>query len=279
MTVTSQEPVVVDGTTLNTYAWNISTFSGRSGVPEVRGEDHVVAYRNGQRWRRKYWEPRTETWSMWVLGCDADGNAPPSGTSRRELFNQNLFALKKLFSVRHRQLAIQKTVAMPGADLVLTAQAEVIAAWDPEMVAAGTRGTFTVDMHLADPMWYGPEIVENIEPGLTVPVTNPGTAAATKMTIVFGAGLLHPYLENTTLGQLVAYDADVLAADPITLDTDLFTAKNASSASVVGKVIAEGEEYSWMTLLPGLNNLEAGRYGGGSIGGGPLTLTYRPAYL
>lgn len=276
MTTTSAEAVRVDGVTLNTYARNIATFSGRSGVPDVRGDDIAVAYRDGRTWARKRWEPRTETWSMWVAGCDPDGHIPVTG-SRAE-FNQNLNALKALFGKRRSQLALEKDVRLPSGLVTLTGKGEVISAWDPETVAGGTRATMTVDMHMADPFWYGPSQSPAALTSAGGTITNPGSACATKMAIRFNGPLTSPVLTNTTIGVAVTVDLTILTGQYVDLDTNLFTALNQVPASVLGKVTGVGA-YTWMELDPGANVFTLTRKGGGVVGAGTVAVTYLPPYL
>lgn len=268
---TTEELVTVDGVPLQTYAWNLKTLTGRLGVPGAKGGNSTVAMRSGARWRRKQWESKTETWSMWVLGCDEDGLIPPHGS--RAQFTENLMALHRLFAVRDRELDLTKTVRTPDGDLLMSALGEVVSAWDPTSMAGGTRATFSVDMHLADPFWYGQPIEFTIQPGQTaVQWEMPGTVRADRMLIHLD-NVGNATLSNDTLGVSVTTDVDLPAGETMTLDTDRFAAVTGLGANRVGRITHSGA-VSWMELAPGTNFMSLD-----GIGAGEVTVTVKPVYV
>jgi hypothetical protein len=137
MTITTDEQVLVDGTVLNTYAYNVRTLTGRDGIPGRRGENRRVAYRHGQRWQRKRFEAKSETWAMWIVGCTVDGTIPSAGA--RAQYNDNLLALQRLFGKIHAPLSLERRIRLTTGLLVLTAQAECVGTLDPSSMAGGTR--------------------------------------------------------------------------------------------------------------------------------------------
>lgn len=276
MTLTTLETYSVDGVELNTYAWNLRTLSGRSGTPPVIGENRQVVGRSGRSWQRKDYDERTETWAMWVLGCDEDGEFPVEHSTRAQ-FNANLEALKLLFGVRHRQLALEKKLLLPDGLSTRTALGEVIDVIDPDMVAGGTRATFSVSMRLADPFWYLPEETLTIDStGATL--IHPGTAIAQRMVITFTGPLTFPRLTNTTTGVSVRLNRSIDAGVSVELDTDLFTAVDSAENNLIASVFQYGSDW-WMELLPGENELTLENSNGGSVGAGSVTVTYRPPTL
>lgn len=275
MTVTTIETYKVDGVDLTTLAWNITTLGGRSGLPEVRGENTTIPFRPGTIWQEKMWGERTDTLSMWVLGCDEDGMFPVEH-SRRAQLNQNLRTLKKLFAVRHRLLELEKVVDMPDGPLTLIAQAECLSTLDPSSMAGGTRMTFTADLRFPDPFWYGEEIEETVtSEGLVI--DQPGDTLARKMEIELEGPLTNPRLTNTTLGVQVRYSGTIPEGQSVVLDTDQFTALHEATP-VIQFVTHSGSEW-WMALLDGTNSMTLDNWQGGSVGAGSAVIRYRPPYL
>lgn len=273
MTLTTTELYTVDGVDLNTLAYNIRTLSGRTGTPPVIGEDRQVVGRPGSSWQRKDYGPRQETLAMWVLGCDVDGEFPTTH-SRRAEFNQNLDILKRLFGVRHRQLALEKSVEFPDGLRTYTALGEVVDVIDPETMAGGTRATFSVGMLLADPFWYLPEEEDTIDAaGATI--TNPGSAVAQKMQIVFEGPLTFPRLTNVDLGVEVRLGRSLTLGQSVTLDTDRFTAVDQGGVNSIAVVSQFGADW-WMELAPGPNDMTLTNSNGGAVGAGSVTVTYSP---
>lgn len=266
MTLTTTETVTVDGVDLNTLAYNIETLSGRDALPPRRGENKGIAYRQGKRWNRKQFDQKVETWAMWVRGCDVDGVVP--GTGDRAEYNKNLFMLKQLFGKIHAPLALQRKILMPSGLLVLTAEGECNGTMEPTIV--GNRATlarFTADIEMADPFWYGAQMAVPVSTALSF--NNPGTAITTKMVVRLGPGT-NAKLTNLQTGTWLQYQGTIPAGSYVDIDTDLFTAKGNGVTNEIAK-IRHGGSWSWMDLLPGVNNF--------TLTAGTATITTKPAYL
>ena len=274
--MTTVEELLVDGELLNTYAYNLTTWSGRSGTPPIVGENRQVVGRPGSSWQRKDFGERIEMWSMWVLGCDEDGLFPVEH-SRRAQFNANLDALKRLFGVRHRELALTRKLLMPSGLVTHTASGEVVNALDPQTMAGATRATFSVEMRLADPFWYG-EVVNATVDSTGAEVTNPGTTMAQKMQLVFTGPLTFPRLVNTDIGVEVRLNRSLTGGQTVTLDTDLFTAVTNTSDNAIADVLQFGSDW-WMELLPGANSMALNNWTGGAVGSGSVAVSFLPPYL
>lgn len=275
MTATTIETWTADGVLLNTYAWNIRTLSERSGLPPTRGENDSIPYRPGRLWVPKMYDQRTVPLAMWIVGCDEDGLLP-TDHSRRAQLNANEDALLRVFGVRHRQIEIVRVKEMPAGPLTLTGLVECSGTMSPSTMAGGTRATLTVDLLMADPFWYGAELIETIDAG-GLTVTHPGSAPALDMEIVLNGPLNNPRLRNATTGVEVRYFGTLGSGVSVTLDTANFTAVRGVD-NVVGSIRHLGAP-QWMTLLPGENVLTLDNWQGGSVGAGSAVLTYRPPYL
>ena len=275
MTVTTQETYTVDGTVLNTLAYNLSTLTGRVLTADVRGENRQIPFRRGATWVPKEYGELTETWVMWVVGADVDGLVPAAGV--RAQFNQNLDSLKRLFGVRHRLLSLQKQVLLPSGLVTLSAEGECVGSLDPTVQAGGSRAVFTADLNIPDGCWYGPAEQDVIDSGGAV-VTNPGSMLARKMTITLDGPLSNPKLTNTTLGIDVRWEGDLAGGEQIVLDVDAFTAVRDGSENVVSEVVHNGSYY-WCELVPGVNTFTLENHNGGAVGAGTATIDYEPPYL
>lgn len=273
MANTTTEIYSVDGVELNTYAWNLSTLTGRMGTSPVVGENRTIVGRPGTSWQRKEFGERIETWAMWVAGCDDDG-VIPTLFSERAGYNKNLDDLKRVFGVRHRELELQKILEFPDGPVTYTGKGEVIDVIEPSMIAYNTVAAFTVTMLMCDPFWYLPEEIEVIT-GAGVVLNNPGTAIAQKLSIKFTGPLTFPRLTNTTLGVMVRLNRTLGVGEEVTLDTDLFTAVTETSNNAISSVFQYGSDW-WMELIPGNNTLTLDNSNGGALGAGSVTLTYLP---
>lgn len=268
--LTTTEVALVDGTPLNTLAYNIETLTGREGIPPRRGENSKIAYRNGAAWRRKRYDQKTETWAMWVRGADEDGNIPAHG--QRAEFNSNLQMLKELFGKIYEPLNLERRILMPSGLLVLTAQAECVSTLDPSMLVRATAAKFSADLEFADPFWYGVETTVPLVAGANV-FTHPGTALADHMEITFTGPATNPSLSNDDLGILLQYTGEINTGHSVTFDTSIFTALHSTNGNVIGAVTHTGS-VPWMELKPGAQTL--------TLSGGPgvtASVVFKPPYL
>lgn len=277
MTETTEETYEVDGVVLNTYASNLQTLTGRSSTPPLKGENVEIPYRRGRRWEPKAEDEKVETWTMWVVGADADGMVPPEGA--RAQFNANLLALKRLFGVRHRQLALVKKLRFPDGLREFSALGEVTGAIEPTVGAAGTRAVFSVDMTLADPFWYGEEVTETIAPMTATTVENPGTAAARDLAIRLIGPLTNPRILRSTDPEIqVRYQGLIASGSYVDLDVGNYLATDDLGNNVVGRVSHAGS-LTWMELLPGENDITLDSWTSlSSPGAGSAQIVYRPPY-
>lgn len=262
----------VDGVSLHTWAWAIETLNGREGLPPRRGENAVVAYRRGEVWRPKVFGARELSLVMWVKGSDADGVIPGAGA--RAQFRQNLESLKSLFGVIERELVLTRRVQTLASLLVQTGKAECVGTLEPNM-RGNTLAGFVVDLLMADPFWYGTQVVGSV-PVAGATLTNAGTATVRKMVIRLNGPLTNPQLvnQNTSPITAVSYVGTIAGGEWVDLDTDNYTARNQLGASVIGNVTHSGDR-SWMKLLPGANAMLLNV----SAGTGNAQITYSPAYL
>jgi hypothetical protein len=257
-----------------TYAYNVATLAGRERLPPKVGDNIRIPYRNGRIWKPKTYDQQVITLGMWVIGSDVNGNIP---VNSRGQFNSNLRALRKIFAPTGRQLQLQRVMQyLTGAE-THTAQGEASSQMDltPSTIRAGS---FTVDITMADPWWYGPPIVTTLNAGTTV-IAHPGDAEATAMTITFFGPLSTPRLTNQSISPVVnvTYLGSIPSGQTVTLDCTAFTAINQIGTSVIGSITHSGS-LRWMLLEPGSNTMVLDDAAGGSVGAGSCTVTFSPPY-
>jgi hypothetical protein len=262
----------VNGTSLNTLAWNIETLTGRSKAPLLRGDDIQVPYRPGAIWREKTPDSRVLTLAMWVLGCNSDGTLPSMST--RAKFNENRDALTRLFYHPEAQLSLTKRWLTGAGVQSATALAELVGDMDPTMI--GNDGAqFVVDLKLADPYFYGVSSVFNL--GVTTgAVTNLGHDRIKKGLLRFNGPLTNPRLTNSTPNPdiWVQYAGVIAGGDWVELNIDLFTAKNQAGTTVISAISHDGAK-RWMELLVGSNSMALTA----DAGAGNITLTTQAPYV
>jgi len=269
----------VDGTSLQTYAMNISTLGGgRDSVPTWRGDNSEVAYRRGGSWRQKTPEQRVITLAMWVQGTDSNGNV--TGMGQRAQFRENIRAIKQLFwNDRGVEVALKKKWLHTDGTTVksATAQAQLV-----NDLAYDMQGEFSaviaVDLLLADPFFYGVEVTQAV-PYQTTPWTSfvaEGDAITNKVKLEFNGALTNPTLtlSDPTPDVFVTAGVNIIGGDKLTLDCDLYTAiRTSDSANLIG-VVAHSGSRQWMFVQPGTNTMLLT----GSAGSGTCSVKYQPAF-
>lgn len=266
--VTNQEYWTVDGVSLHTHAWAVSTVGSRYTVPLKRGDDQHYPYVPGDVWLPKLPAARTLSLPMWMAGYDpVTGQLPADPTLQ---WNENWALLRRLFFQTDRQFVLGRRWLRQteGGPVIQYAEAlgELAGDMAPTMQQRA-RCSFTVDIKLADPFFYGDEITTEIADGQTVTVTNAGDYAAVShlyVDFVTGAGRL----TNTTPTPPVWCELPTGAA--VTLDVRNWLARTAGGVNRTAQVKHAGT-YAWMALRTGANVL--------TMTGGAAVLRYRPAYL
>lgn len=284
---TLNEDFQVNGTSLMTYAYNIWTMAGREQVPPVMGDNISVPYRDGRLWVPKSFDQRTLTLGMWVKGTDVNGNIPGGFGGNQALaqhaqFMSNLRALKQLFAPRSTfpsASTLGATWVQPAAPLSLSRTIQYATglethtaigdAYNPssggEMGGAGGAnlgtdlfdlvpvtpryGTFTVDIVMADPWWYGTQqsyTFTSVSGHGGANITSIGDVMTQNIQIVFSAGASNTFvqpsltLQTPTLqdAAFIEYNATIPINGSVTISIPNLTAIDNNGNSVVGNVIA-----------------------------------------
>jgi len=277
------EDFLVDGTSLMTYAYAISSITGTQRLPPKVGDNIRIPYRHGEIWKPKTYDQNVITLGMWVRGYDVNNNIPAWGEKAQ--FNSNLRTLKRLFAPVGRQLQLQRRVLFNTGYEVHTGQGEAASQMDAQGVSR-TLCTFSIDLRMADPWWYGTQVTT---PGITsagATIFNPGDVDATSLVIRFNGPLNQAMLTNTSItggygpgGNVLVIVAENIAAGHwVQLDCAAFTAVDDTGASQLATIAHQGTQ-RWMVLQPGNNIFTLGNWLGGAVGAGNVTITYAPPYI
>lgn len=280
MAVTTDTYWDVDGVPLQTLAYNIKTWGGDlQAPPPLRGQDITIPYKPGTVWQPRVPDGRSISFDMWVNGADTDGKVPTSASMRAE-FEKNLKTLRALFWKPGKQISITKRWKDYGSSTVKTATAKGVFAggFVPSMEGA-LRASFSVDIYLSDPFFYGAETTVNFAATAVSnqTITVPGDYETTAITIEFDAPRNTMRLTNTSEGAYIDVNHDLIGGAEILVDVDKWTAlKNPTGTpvNVVKDIGSFGHTY-WFVLRPGSQTLSLTS----STGTGGATLKYRPRFI
>ena len=289
---TTREFWEFNGISVQELGYNIQTIAGRFNVPGFRGEQPTYAYLDGEDFRPKVVASRTITLAMWVQATMLDGQQTEDPLLT---FNDHWRRLTNLFWNPRKQVNISRRLwcsdrATNTPKLLTTyGSGQFVSGFEPVMTGR-YRATFTVDLKLSDPFFYGDEITTGqIGNGQTLTVNNWGdwVAAQNHMYV----DLVGPMTKPVTLANvstnpsiLVIYDLSIPAGQTITLDVRNFAATamfdepaSPMSRNRVGYV-RHGGSRNWMALEPGENNLML-TMGAGGDNSGYAVVRFRQPYL
>lgn len=270
----------INGVSLQTYAWNITTWGGDlNAPPPLRGDDLTIPYRPGQVFQARRPDGRSVSFNMWVVGADEDGDVPSNAPMRAE-FEHNFKNLRALFWNQGKPVTLTRRWKDYGSSIVNTASAKAVFANGIAPVMTGAqRATFSVEMFLPDPFFYGPDEVVNFASAATRVLTPTilGDYETTQILLEFDGARNNFRMTNNTEGVYVNVAQSLSLGQKVRLDVDNWVArKNPSTdnTNVVASVSSLGHPY-WFVLRPGAQELTLSS----STGTGAATLTYRPRWI
>jgi hypothetical protein len=243
---------------LSTPAWNVTTFGGSPrALPPLRGDNQIVPYRPGREPRGKVADARTISFMMWVTGADPTNEYLLSDDQVLS-FNDNFHTLRTTVWQSHNSsITLTRRWRLTTPTGVITkvaeAEAQIGDVMEPTMTGR-TRATFSMDLFLADPYFWGGSVT--VGPGL---VNNPGDDIAEYKGMFItlgGAGTL----SNGPISLTVTGGG--------TLDCENFT----TSGGLPLSGISHSGSKSWFALMPGDNNVTWS-------GTGSASITFRAPYV
>lgn len=285
----SEEFWTVDNVSLHQQGWSVRTLTGRHGTPPLRGDNTKAAYVPGEVWLPKIPDAYDLVLPMFLVGSDPETGAAVEDPKRR--WNDSWAFLRSLLWQPDRQFVLGRRWLRtdPASGNPVIAYAEALGQLTPGQSLAPTMGgvrtlaTFDVNIHLADPFFYGAQVTSpNIRIGAanTRTITYPGDYAAyhRHLYVDLVGPLGKPRLTNVA-GTKTLYcglGGDVAAGETVRLDIAAFvaTSNRASGKNRTGQVYNAGAQ-AWMALRQGANVLTLTA----TSGTGHAVVRYRPVYV
>lgn len=262
----------IDGVSLQTFAWNITTWGGsKQGTPPLRGSDLQIPSRPGQIWQPKVVDSRTIDFQGWVIGADADGNI-----GNRQVFLDNWQMLKRLFFQPGRQLQLtrrwKETVGGVVTSFSATGLGEVLDAIEPEMTG-DSRAEFSVSVFMADPYLYSAQKSVSVALGGTQVRTIAGSDAARRIKVTLTPTISTARLEVTTPRIDTYIDYTLVSPDPALIDVDNFSVTE-NGVRTLNKLSHKPTTVFWLSLPVGSATFKLTGTGTGSA-----TVTYQEVWV
>lgn len=264
------ETWAIDGVPLLSLASEVQRLDGRI-VPPVRGANRQYAFRPGAGYRPRVTDSQTITLGLWLIGQDGPGD--------RDDWQNNYAAaerqLRTLLRPDHgAEFEITKTWTDDLGTHTATGKG---AAEDIERSRIGRyAGKVTVDIHMADPFFYGSPIVVPLSLGVPAALNNPGDEATTNAWVDLTGQLSNPQLSNTTEDPPVwlKVGTDIAAGDGVLVDTELdAVTRESDGANLIGALTHSGAR-SWFRIGRGAGSVTLSA----DAGAGSGTLTFWPVY-
>lgn len=231
-----------NGTDLSTLG-NITVIDGYLDIPERRGSNIVMPFRNGAVFVDKYFDVRSLVFGIAVLG-----------TSLSDL-ETKMKAIQSLFSERDR-----KTLSITYEDAtVKTAQVTVNKPLQVARVQSLAR--IVVEFEMCEPFFrLSTAIADNTTTIDASPhamtVNNPGTVEERDPTIILTGPLTNVTITNSTVGCSLTYTGAIDAGHTVTIGTSNgeYYATHSVSGNVIGNITHAGSP-ALMVFYPGDNTL------------------------
>lgn len=302
MANTAETYWAVDGVSLQTFAFNITSLGGdREKPPPVRSEDTVVPYMPGSIWSPGVPDTQILTLGMWVQGSDEDGN-PPTEISVLRQYEENWRKIRKLLFTPRRQFLLTKQFWVLQEDLEAGGvvvddlpsegpyrliQAQALGTFAGGLVTSKqsiAHGIFTVDIKLNDPYFYSDEITIPFSlatgggnPGPTKTIQVLGDDRTTAINVEIEGPITAAKITNTTHDVWLRYNTAVADGVFAAVEVNEFQARHDTTGTTyksAGYVQHDGDAF-WLFLDPGENVLTLSSTGGT----GTAELTYQPRWF
>jgi hypothetical protein len=232
MTVTTTRPFKIDGTALNTYAYNIEVIDGIYGHPGRRGINAPTPYQDGSySFGRKFYEERRFMLQMMVFATNVNGAITHTDGGFGHLY-ENLDTLMGLF---HSDGLLTFSRTMADGTSTREIDVEVLSAFPVNSGAGASSYRFVVEFTAPRPFWREmPKITVNENAISSFPhAFNVATAGNVpigdaKITIACTSAGSTPSLEIVSTGDIITVNDALSGGDSVVIDlaTKSFT-KNA----------------------------------------------------
>lgn len=254
-----------DGTDLSSYAYMVRAMDGAEDLPDLRGDDVAVPNLPGRRWASKLPDRKRFALILHVTPMNASGGLTEASQARQA--QVNLDALRTLFARPGPRSLIH--VLPDGTSR--TAQAEVVRFQAITPQAGRHAWAGVVDFQLADPYFYGADVVDSARSIAASPtnfnLVHPGTVRTNDVVLDFTGPISNPRVLQVTTGIYVECLVTVGAGLHLIIDCAKFTALN-DGVQAIGSIRHSGD-FRWLIIEPGTNALRVTA----TSPGGTLTTT------
>lgn len=263
MVVYSPFPVVIDGVSLDSVAWNIESkvrqIGGlRSADVAIPGVDGEVASLNDDL------EATLFSLNMWLLGTNGSGLIP-LGSAMTQC-RDNLDQLMFLFRKRHALLNVTEVV--DGGSTMRQCYAKVVDSIQPEIRAGGV-GRFAVNLKVPDGMWQDPATSDWTQTGIVsgnyveVASLQGSTEHIADSIILVTGPATNPQITDSTTGAFCRLNATVPAGSAWRLNSGTWSTRygagltlgslDSAGTDAQAATIPGGGKTQFLRLVPALS--------------------------
>ena len=220
----------IDGVRLDTHGVVIEDRQGWDDVASMRGTNTTLLGKHGTAWRRKRFDEAKKTLTISVNGVADDGySIPETGRKQRALYEENLDALLRLLSPRHRLLRVERVHANGDRR---QADCEIVSTLTPDTFG-NTYGQISLELVVPAVFW---EDVDPTSYRLAYDASTDGTQALEVYSLVGAtAPCADPIVvitgpctsvavHDTETGSGFTYPNALISGEVLTVDAGAFTA-------------------------------------------------------
>lgn len=241
----------IDGVSMRTEAFNVSTQNGRWSLPAKRGDDTVISARSGYTFvPNKPFEAGSGVLTVWAVGKNLDGTVPATHTLRQQALRDNVARLQRFFTRTHR-LSHLRAEQPDGTWRVADVQ------WtdweDPDVSAGGTRAEWTIGYSIPGVWWSDETQTTQSSPaGAALPYTFDLSAFA-NMTgqledavLTVTGPLTNPRITDAETGAWVQFTGSISTGQTWVIDNSMWTSR-ANNADALATTTHAGN-YRLLTI-------------------------------
>lgn len=267
---------------LSTPAYNINSWGDdRQSPPSFRGDNLLLPYQPGEIYVPKIADAKTRTLAGWVIGqSDSGVNIP--GSQMKQQFHNNWAMIRSWFAREGQYQITKRWIDSTGTFRTATAMAEFAGGLAPAAFSP-SGAKFTVDLHFADPYFYGSSVAIAFDSssGTTFHFTGTilGDVPCRKVTVAAtskpSASVTNPRIDVTTTAtpNFWYYNGTIANAVSIALDAKAQSLILGGTLNGGNNVVHSGYP-DWLILNNGTINLVFSATTNNWVG----TLTYLPTY-
>lgn len=232
------------GTLLSSFG-RVTQINDYLDMPERRGENILIPFRDGTRFAQKYYGERKMVFGMAIMAANATALESTMDALRAKLAPRT----EQVLSCTREDTTIRTAMASVNAPLQVQRRGSKTALIVVEFEL--TSPFFRLSTAIADN-----SVTINASPkGMTV--TNPGTAPESEATIILTGPLTNVVITNTTTGTILTYMGAIASPRVVTISrssTGEYVATTDLGVNVLSNVSHSGSS-ALLTFNPGANTL------------------------